>query len=922
MTSSVNASSRTPNKIFSWTEISTGVITAIALSLLIIAVLSWLNLTKARHMYDAQVAGIMQLISQRIAADRAVLTPLSGLFQGNTHPNDQQLKSIGKAILRSYPYFSDFAYLRWINPADRNTYVTQMQQAGFPHFHIHPLNNPAGNTPPNEPALIISFISPHPTKNSLQIGANLLSDPRLAATIEQAIQTDTSSVFSLPPLKDREPGYSALMATYSGTPNFATAFGQPRRLTGMFMVTINFRRLFGDILATFPRWGIDINTEEKTNAESMTPYHAAILHHEDFSRWLPAYRAKREILLDHHVLRISFTRPTNLSDLGFSSTLPVALLPWILMFALAWITWFRRHTQHLRLQVERELTHSREQAEVALSSITDAVITADPEMRIQFMNPAASQLTGWPMALAIGRPLTDIAPLMETNGQTPLRIDTANLNKRRAHAVEGVLLSRDGRSHSVEIRLSALTRLDSTSGGVAVVLRDMSRERELETALDYQSTRDPLTGLLNRRSFENYLRQRLALSKSGGSQGALCQIDLNHFKLINDTAGHRAGDELLRQFSWLLGTVLPPTTVLARLGADEFGMLLPTNASDTPQQVAQKLIEAARAFEFTWEQQHFNIGASIGLVVITDPEQDAGDLLIKADLACLAAKDKGRNNLHVYELGDTAIAQRSGQMLWLTRLQEALRDDRFVLYMQPMMPLNSMTRPQEMHEFLLRVRLEDGTLATPNHFIPAAERYQLMAELDRRIIDLALSLVARCVGTAHDALYSINLSGQSVGDPHLANYILDRLRHYGVRPGQICFEITETAAISNMHAAQALIRQLRSRGMRFALDDFGAGLSSFTYLKRLPVDFLKIEGEFVRGMRQDATDRSLVESFCEIGRAFGLHIIAESVEDELTLDMLREIGVDYVQGFHISPPHPAPLAPTQRLSSDEGTSAV
>lgn len=918
----MNAISRTHKGIFSWAEISTGVISALVLSLLIIVVLSWLNLNKFRHMYDTQVAGIMQLISQRIAADRAVLTPLTGLYQGNTPPNQQQLQSISKAILHSYPYFSNFAYLRWLNPGERNAYVTQMQKGGFPGFHIHPFNSTEQTIPPNQPALIISFISPNSKQNSQEMGANLLGNPRLAAKIEHALQSHPSSVFSLPPFNKKVPGYSALMATYSGAQDLNTEFGQARQLTGMFLVTINFQRLFGDIQSAYPRWGISIGNRVEGNLDGAIPYYAAPQRHESLSSWLPDYQTTRVILVDHHLLKIDFMRQTNLTDLELGSSVPTALLPWIFIATLAWITWLRRHTRQIRVDVERELTHGREQAEVALSSIADAVITTDPDMMIQFLNPAASQLTGWPMALAIGRPLQEIAPLMEENGKTPLRLEPTQLGKRRSHAIEGVLQARDGRNHSVEIRLSSLTRLDSTSGGLAVVLRDLSRERELETALDYQSTRDPLTGLLNRRSFENYLRQRLTLCKPGDSQGALCQIDLNHFKLINDTAGHRAGDELLRQFAWLLGTVLPPTTVLARLGADEFGMLLPNNTSDTPQQVAQKLIEAARAFEFSWEQQHFNIGASIGLVVITDPGQDAGDLLIKVDLACLAAKDKGRNYLHVYETGDTAIAQRSGQMLWLTRLQEALRDDRFVLYMQPMMPLNSMTRPQEMHEFLLRVRLEDGTLATPNHFIPAAERYQLMAELDRRIIDLALSLVARCVGTAHDALYSINLSGQSVGDPHLASYILDRLRHYGVRPGQICFEITETAAISNMHAAQTLIRQLRSRGMRFALDDFGAGLSSFTYLKRLPVDFLKIEGEFVRGMRQDATDRSLVESFCEIGRAFGLHIIAESVEDELTLDMLREIGVDYVQGFHISPPHPAPVAPTQRLGTDKGTSAV
>ncbi|WP_197495784.1 putative bifunctional diguanylate cyclase/phosphodiesterase [Acidihalobacter yilgarnensis] len=681
--------------------------------------------------------------------------------------------------------------------------------------------------------------------------------------------------------------------------------------------------MLGDIEASHPQWGLNIRNLGNHGNGTQIAFHTAANAGDFLSHWLPSYRIQRELMVDHHHLLIRLSRHTNLSDLRLGTILPAALLPWILIGALGWVTGLRRHAQRAQWAIEGELAHSREQAEIALSSITDAVITTDTEMRVQFMNPVASRLTGWPMAAAIGHPLSEIAPLLDERTQKPLPTEAKRPTTQMANAMVGLLLARDGRNHAVEIRLSALTRRNAIPGGLALVLRDLSRERELETALDYQSTRDPLTGLFNRRSFETYLRQWLSLCQPGSPNGALCQVDLNHFKLVNDTAGHRAGDELLRQFAWLLGTALPSGTVLARLGADEFGILLLPNAEMAPQQVAEHLIEAARAFEFAWEQQHFNIGASIGLVMVTDARQDAGDLLIKADLACLAAKDKGRNNLHVYEAGDVAIAQRSGQMLWLTRLQEALHDDRFVLYTQPMLPLDDTARPREMHEFLLRMHLDDGSLASPDLFIPAAERYQLMAELDRRVIDLALALVARSAGNLHDTLYSINLSGQSVGDPHLANYIFDRLRRHGVSPGQICFEITETAAITNMHGAQTLIRQLRARGVRFALDDFGAGLSSFTYLKRLPVDFLKIEGEFVRGMLQDQTDRSLVESFCEIGRAFGLLIIAESVEDEATLSLLREIGVDYVQGYHIGRPRPSPFAPPARaLSADPGTPAV
>lgn len=912
--------SRESAPLFTWFEIGVSAAAALVLSFLLIAVISWLNLSASQRIYAAQATGIIQLITQRLATDRAVLTPLSGLYQANALHGAQQLSSVAGALLHSYPYFSNFAYLRWLPAAERDGYVARMREQGHPQFHLHPFGEFDGSVPRDRPALVIGFLAPSSATNAGFLGADLLSDPQIAEAVERAVRKGRMAVIAVPRFNGNRPGYLALMATYNGRKPPADAAERKRQLSGMFMLSVDFPRMLDGILDAHPQWSLSIRNLSVPRGQGQTIYHSEAREGTPLPSILPSYRVDQRLHVDHHRLSIDLTRYAELADLRLGTSLPAALLPWILIGALGWITGLRRHARRTQAAVESELAHSREQAEIALSSITDAVITTDAGMRIQFMNPVATRLTGWPLASALGRGLGEIAPLLEEHTREPMYADLASLGNRGASAAEGILQARDGRNHIVEIRVSALSGRNRTGGGLALVLRDVSRERELENALDYQSTRDPLTGLLNRRSFETYLRQWLNLRQPGGPRGALCQIDLNHFKLINDTAGHRAGDELLRQFAWLLGTVLPTGTILARLGADEFGILLPPNLEDTPQQVAQHLIEAAKVFDFNWEQQHFNIGASIGLVLVADDRQDAGDLLIKADLACLAAKDKGRNNFHVYDEADAAIAQRSGQMLWLARLQEALHNDRFILYTQPMLPLKAASQPREMHEFLLRMRLDDGSLATPDLFIPAAERYQLMAELDRRIVDLALGLIARSAGDPHGTLYTINLSGQSVGEPNLANFIFERLRHHGVSPAQVCFEITETAAISNMHGAQTLISQLRARGVRFALDDFGAGLSSFTYLKRLPVDFLKIEGEFVRGMRQDRTDRSLVESFCEIGRAFNLLIIAESVEDEATLSALRDIGVDYAQGFHIGRPQPAPFSATHTFSADPGTS--
>lgn len=911
--------------IFNWMEILIGVGSTLVLSLLLTLMIAWFNLNQSQQLYKNQAKTIVELISQRWTGERTALAFLSGL-QSITVPNGtRHLLSISTTLLHSYAYISDIAYLRWVPAYKRQQFVHNMHTAGYPQFHIHPVGKLNKSIPAHDPALILSFIAPHTAHNQAILGTDLISNQRIASVVKLALRNHNQQVMvRMPHFASREANYSTFIAIHNRQDS-RNHLDLPQKLRGMFMVSLNLPAMFEDIHTSYPQWGIRIDNLGGLRNQNQVIFSAEDKSLGKLSYWLPALNVSRTLTFGQYHTRIQLNHTFYLSDIGLGTVLPGAILPWILTFAFASIIGLRRYTKHTQSITQYELERGREQAEIALNSITDAVITTDDEMRIQFMNPVATRLTGWPMAMALGCKIGGIAPLLEEHTCEPLPTNPKKIGAYINKAMEGLLLSRDGSRYVVEFRFSALTRNDVTIGGMALVLRDLTRERELKSALDYQSTRDPLTGLLNRRSFETYLRQWLNNYRSGSPTGALCQVDLNHFKLVNDTAGHHAGDELLRQFAWLLDTALPTGAALARLGADEFGILVSsgTEHQQTPEQLAEHLIEAARAFNFNWEQQHFNIGANIGLVMITDAQQDAEELLVKADLACLTSKDKGRNSLHIYEASDAAIARRSGQMLWLARLQDALHTDQFILYTQPIQPLSTSASPQEMHEFLVRMQLDDGTQAQPDLFIPAAERYQLMAELDRRVVDLAFALIARSAGSTQDTLYTINLSGQSVGDPHLAYYILERIRHHGVSPGQVCFEITETAAISNMHAAQTLINQLRAHGMRFALDDFGAGLSSFTYLKRLPVDFLKIEGEFVRGMVHDKTDRSLIEAFCEIGRTFNLKVIAESVEDASTLALLRDIEVDYVQGYYIGRPQSSPFAPpTHSVNENIGISSV
>ncbi|WP_455379743.1 diguanylate cyclase domain-containing protein, partial [Acidihalobacter prosperus] len=815
-----NTIHRSPNRaLFSWIEILIGVGSTLLLSLLLALMIAWVNFNQSKQTYKKQAKTIIELISQRWRSEHAALTFLSGL-QNITVPTDtNDLASISTTLLHNYPYIFYVAYLNWVPGNKRREFVQSMRANGYPQFHIHPVGKSNKSVPAHSSALVLSFIYPHTPHNEVLLGTDLTSNQRIDSVVKKALKNHGQQVMvRMPHLTTKPSDYLTLVAIHKKTVPSNHHPELAQHSNGMFMISLNMPAMFRDIHASHPLWNISIVGLDKPSKQNPLAFRAENKSHEKLFYWLPAFGVTRTLTFGQYRTRIHLNHRLALSDIRPGTVLLVALLPWILLLVLASFIGLRRYAKRTQFKTQHELEQGREQAEIALNSITDAVITTDDEMHVQFMNPVASRLTGWPMAMALGCKIGEIAPLLEEHTREPLPTDPKKIGSYINKAMEGLLLSRDGSRYVVEFRFSALTRYDVTIGGIALVLRDLTRERELKSALDYQSTRDPLTGLLNRRSFETYLRQWLNNYRSGNPTGALCQVDLNHFKLVNDTAGHHAGDELLRQFAWLLDTALPAGTALARLGADEFGILISseTEHEPPPQQLAEHLIEAARAFNFTWEQQSFNIGANIGLVMITNAQQDAGDLLVKADLACLTSKDKGRNSLHIYETSDEAIARRSGQMLWLARLQDALHADQFILYTQPIQPLSSSASPQEMHEFLLRMQLDDGTQAQPDLFIPAAERYQLMAELDRRVVDLAFALIARSAGSTQDTLYTINLSGQSVGDPNLASYILERIRYHDVSPGQVCFEITETAAITNMHAAQTLINQLRAHGMQFA----------------------------------------------------------------------------------------------------------
>jgi len=559
-----------------------------------------------------------------------------------------------------------------------------------------------------------------------------------------------------------------------------------------------------------------------------------------------------------------------------------------------------------RKQAEAELFREKERLQVTLESIGDGVITTDVDGRIEYLNPVAEELTGVSSDEAAGLSLMDVFVVKDesTLKNLPDPVRRCLNEQRTVHLAENVLLRnrRTHREYAIEVTASPIRDHSGRVIGSVLALHDVTVLRNMARQMAYQARHDPLTGLINRGEFELRLAQVLESARSGHTQHALCYLDLDQFKIVNDTCGHVAGDELLKQLTAQLQARVRETDTLARLGGDEFGILLEHCPIEEATATAEALRQVVKRFRFAWQDKLFDIGASIGLVPITADSGSLVDVMSAADSACYIAKDHGRNRIHVYQPEDNALMQRRGEMQWVHRVNRALGEDRFRLLYQNVLPLMD-GESDRYCEILVRMVDEQGGLVPPMAFIPAAERYQMMPGLDRWVLGAALSAIRSNSPALSDVtVCAVNLSGQSLCDEHFLASVVELLDQARIDPGRICFEITETAAIANLTRATRFINVLKGMGCRFALDDFGSGLSSFSHLKHLPVDFLKIDGGFVRDMANDPVDAAVVETINRIGHVMGIRTIAESVEDETTLKALRALGVNFAQGSAIARP--------------------
>jgi len=576
-------------------------------------------------------------------------------------------------------------------------------------------------------------------------------------------------------------------------------------------------------------------------------------------------------------------------------------------------------------RTEKALELEKELAQVTLHSIGDGVVTTDAAGRVEYLNPVAEKYTGWSTGDARGRPLPDIYRIVDERTGADVDPMTAQEQPDGENGSVAVrLVNRAGEECPIRYSHAPIRSRDGTRLGTILVFHDVSQVRAMAQQLLWQASHDALTGLVNRREFERRLAELSDAARAQSRQHVLMYMDLDNFKAVNDTCGHVAGDELLRQLTAIMLTRMRGSDTLARLGGDEFGVLLQSCPVEQAVRIANGIREAVREFRFVWENKTFSVGLSIGIVAIDADSPGVNMLLARADACCYEAKTRGRDRVQVCRRDTSEDTGRTGELQLVSQINQAFESGRFRLYRQAIVPLNGACGGLTHYEVLVRMLDANGGMVSPDAFMPAAERYNLLTSIERWVISSLLEHLHRLwlaggvpPNAAECGYYAVNISGASVNDKSFPDFLRNLVTRYALPPGLVCFEITETTAIANLSKAAELIHEFKALGCRFSLDDFGTGMSSFAYLKYLPVDTLKIAGMFVKDMATDPMDAAIVEAIHRISHILGMQTVAESVEDAATLAAVTRLGIDFAQGYHIAEPEALePPAPPREAAAN------
>jgi diguanylate cyclase (GGDEF)-like protein/PAS domain S-box-containing protein len=553
-------------------------------------------------------------------------------------------------------------------------------------------------------------------------------------------------------------------------------------------------------------------------------------------------------------------------------------------------------------------------AMATLDAMGESVITVNADGRIDYMNHAAEALLGQPVDQVLGKSFAEVASLVDENDRRPLGdpVQKALTSDRAAAARRAVLLPVNGTAERfVEISITPL-KVDKEIAGLVLVLHDTSELRGLTRQMTYQASHDALTGLVNRREFERRLQEAMDSAQTSDIGHALCYLDLDHFKVVNDTCGHTAGDNMLREIASLIKDAVRDSDTVGRIGGDEFALLLVGCPLEKARQIADNVVRSVNEFRFVWKDKIFNVGVSIGLVEIGRDSGTIEDIMNSADSACYVAKKQGGLHVHVYSAREEASARHSGEIHWLLKLQRALRDNKFELYFQPIVHARAGGVSGPALEVFVRLTSENGLPASPPaEFIRAAERYRLMPHVDRWVVQAVFAALGRGgLKLPPGRSVAINLAGQTLGDAEFLEFVVECFDHTGASPADICFEVTESSVVANLDHAQRFIAVLHGMGCEFALDNFGSGLSSFSTLKTLPMDYLKIDGSFIKNLAGDTVNQAMVAAMIDLSRSLNFRVVAEQVEDQWALDTVTGMGIDFVQGFIVGRPQPLSMIPS------------
>ncbi len=890
-------------------------ILGIALFLLVVitGLLLWKDYQAAEIQFHQESNRLYDDLSKNLSDINAILNGMMALHNAVDIVDAEQFSLYSHEMLNVYPNINAIKLLTRVEHEFRNEFSAKMREDGYPTFDIYQGDRKKVGEWKTATSRTIYYpvtaIEPLEPGKIIEMGFDQYSVPLFRKAIDHAIKTgeavsvvDTGSVNAIN-------NYMVFKPIYAG--RVLPQDESERKAQNLYMVSVVIRST--DLLSNhgiIPDLDIAIYNNDHVSGE----------HDQLVSTVSPAARV--EGLLPF--AEFSFNRPVIKGGQSLLLTVTQALGAKIVnlrMVAIIVVVWgafvslilYIVNTHHGTRKERQESLHAwqweKERADVTLHSLADAVITTNQQAVVEYMNPVAERLTGWKIDEAKGRGVEDVFRLINEADEKNLTCPVHECIRRgvmKQSDQDISLIHRNNEYLSIDYSIAPMYGQNNMVLGAVLVFQDVGSSRMLSKLLSYQAAHDDLTGLYNRREFERRLSRSIERVFKFNEHYILFYMDLDQFKVVNDTCGHMGGDLVLRQIAELVSSLIRERETFARLGGDEFGILLEGYTLDEALVVANEILEAIRKYRFHWSGKIFEIGVSIGIVDIDSGMQSISNIMGYADAACYMAKELSGNNIQVYQIDDADYKQRKDQMKWVQRITQAFADSRFILYAQQIVSLQD--DADEHFEILMRMLDDNGEIIIPQEYIIAAERYGSMQDIDRWVIRNAFILINKYVSAMkYDSSlpvrsFAINLSGQSLSSSSAMEYVKQQLQDYPDIVRHVVFEITETAAISNLVSAQRFVSEFRGMGVKFSLDDFGTGVSSFNYLKNLNVDYLKIDGGFVREMMVDPVDYAMVKSIAHIGNVMGIKTIAEHTESMEIFENLREIGVDYAQGFCLHEP--------------------